>query len=86
MLARPEWVSGGTFVPDQPTDRPGRGPCARPLAGRRLIRRSIYLLRLWHSRASDRNALATMSLRDLRDIGITRADALAETGKPFWRA
>jgi uncharacterized protein YjiS (DUF1127 family) len=30
--------------------------------------------------------LAQMSDRDLRDIGITRAEAAHESVKPFWRA
>jgi uncharacterized protein YjiS (DUF1127 family) len=33
----------------------------------------------------DRRALAAMSDRSLRDIGLTRYDAAVEADKPFWR-
>ena len=37
-------------------------------------------------RLRDRRALAAMSDRSLRDIGLTRYDAACEASKPFWRA
>jgi uncharacterized protein YjiS (DUF1127 family) len=40
----------------------------------------------WRRRLRDRRALATMSDRSLRDIGLTRYDADWEARKPFWRA
>jgi uncharacterized protein YjiS (DUF1127 family) len=40
---------------------------------------------LWHQRARQRRQLACLSDRMLRDIGLTRADVLAESSKPFWR-
>jgi uncharacterized protein YjiS (DUF1127 family) len=40
----------------------------------------------WRRRSRDRRALAAMSDRSLRDIGITRYDATFEANKPFWRA
>jgi len=40
----------------------------------------------WRRRSRDRRALATMSDRSLRDIGLTRYDAAREASKPFWRA
>jgi uncharacterized protein YjiS (DUF1127 family) len=40
----------------------------------------------WRPRLRDRRALATMSDRSLRDIGLTRYDADWEAKKPFWRA
>ncbi len=39
----------------------------------------------WLSRRGERVELATLDDRQLRDIGITRDQALAEAGKPFWR-
>ena len=39
----------------------------------------------WRRRLRDRRALAAMSDRSLRDIGLTRYDALHEADKPFWR-
>jgi uncharacterized protein YjiS (DUF1127 family) len=40
----------------------------------------------WRRRLRDRRALAAMSDRSLRDIGLTRYDASCEANKPFWRA
>ena len=40
----------------------------------------------WRRRLRDRRALAAMSGRSLRDIGLTRYDADWEASKPFWRA
>ena len=43
------------------------------------------VLREWHGRSRDRAALAAFDDRMLRDIGVTRVDALYEINKPFWR-
>lgn len=37
------------------------------------------------SRSRQRNALAALDDRLLRDIGVTAYDATQEAGKPFWR-
>ena len=39
----------------------------------------------WHRRARERMLLMEMSDHHLRDIGLTRDDALREWAKPFWR-
>jgi uncharacterized protein YjiS (DUF1127 family) len=39
----------------------------------------------WIERTRQRQALAALDDRMLRDIGITRVDAAREAGKPFWR-
>jgi len=39
----------------------------------------------WQRRIADRNSLAAMDDRLLKDIGISRADAEHEAEKPFWR-
>ena len=39
----------------------------------------------WHHRARQRRVLMELSDHLLRDIGISRADALAEATRPFWR-
>ena len=46
---------------------------------------TYMLVSSWIERARQRNALARLDDRDLRDIGITRADAAREYEKPFWR-
>ena len=43
------------------------------------------LIASWIERARQRNALAGLNDQQLRDIGITRVDAVRECGKPFWR-
>jgi uncharacterized protein YjiS (DUF1127 family) len=60
--------------------------------GTRVVRRSrdalqhaTATLREWHRRRRDRATLAAFDDRLLRDIGITRVDALYEINKPFWR-
>lgn len=40
----------------------------------------------WLHRIESRRYLAGLSDRELRDIGITRVDAVREAEKPFWRA
>jgi uncharacterized protein YjiS (DUF1127 family) len=51
---------------------------------RDLFAGTLQLIVLWHERARQRRALATLDERMLRDIGITRYDALLESAKPFW--
>jgi uncharacterized protein YjiS (DUF1127 family) len=40
----------------------------------------------WNRRLRDRRELAGLCERSLRDIGLSRYDALQEANKPFWRA
>jgi uncharacterized protein YjiS (DUF1127 family) len=42
-------------------------------------------LAAWESVAQGRAELARMSDRDLQDMGVSRATAVAEARKPFWR-
>ena len=49
------------------------------------LRRAVDLLLTWRERARQRRQLRSLNDRMLRDIGITRADVLAESSKPFWR-
>ena len=48
--------------------------------------RFANLLLTWQDRANERHALASLDAHMLRDIGMSRADALREATKPFWRA
>lgn len=58
---------------------------------RRLPRRrsaiagALALLRRWQRRMRERAELARLDERTLRDIGVTRAEALALIDKPFWK-
>lgn len=40
----------------------------------------------WQRRHQDRQALASLDDRLLRDVGISPAEAAREAAKPFWRA
>ncbi len=42
-------------------------------------------LRKWRRRARDRGELSGLSDRMLGDIGISRADAVYLSSKPFWK-
>ncbi len=47
---------------------------------------SIALLNLWIERSRGRRELRNADARLLDDIGISRADAIIESKKPFWIA
>jgi uncharacterized protein YjiS (DUF1127 family) len=47
--------------------------------------RLAAILAAWRERRRERHQLATMELRELRDIGLAPADIHAEVRKPFWR-
>ncbi|MGA9865462.1 MAG: hypothetical protein WBQ75_03370 [Acetobacteraceae bacterium] len=44
------------------------------------------MLREWRYRIREREGMAILTERDLRDARLTRADVQAEIAKPFWRA
>ena len=46
----------------------------------------VEQLLAWHDRACQRRALLRLSDDLLGDIGISRAEALKEAGKAFWRS
>jgi uncharacterized protein YjiS (DUF1127 family) len=50
------------------------------------VRQLIALVETWQRRLRDRRELALMGERSLRELGLTRYDALQEIRKPFWRA
>ena len=43
-------------------------------------------LRVWRYRIRERDGMAALTERDLRDARLSRADVQAEIAKPFWRA
>ena len=49
-----------------------------------LPRLPLPPLRRWARTARERRHLAEMSDHMLRDIGLTRAEALDEAARPFW--
>lgn len=49
------------------------------------LREVADLLLVWQERARQRRHLRALNDHMLRDIGLTRADVMAESSKPFWR-
>jgi uncharacterized protein YjiS (DUF1127 family) len=58
-------------------------------AGVKLVEGEIVRLtdtvQSWHERARQRRTLMALSDHSLKDIGLSRADAWAESAQPFWR-
>lgn len=52
---------------------------------RRLGQKVIETIREWSRRASSRRELMALDTRDLWDLRLTRADAMKEGGKSFWK-
>ena len=65
-------------------------PAASASRGDRGLRKfaaaAVTRLLHWHELARQRRALLTLDDRMLKDIGVTRAEAEREAGRPFWRA
>jgi uncharacterized protein YjiS (DUF1127 family) len=64
-------------------------PAARVSRRDRVLEKlaSVAVARLlrWHELTRQRRTLRTLDDRMLKDIGVTRADAEREAGRPFWR-
>ncbi len=71
----------------------GTGPASSGYGGRwrhnlkplNLVSRVFGRLIVWQERAEQRHALAMLDDRQLKDIGLSRADIVREISKPFWR-
>lgn len=73
------------------TNRSGNTNCAaasRAAASGlgRSFRSILNRLARWRERYEQRTHLASMNERMLKDVGISRADAVREARKPFWQA
>ncbi|MBW6398865.1 DUF1127 domain-containing protein [Roseomonas sp. HJA6] len=51
----------------------------------RLAGDALHAVRLMLARSRERQVLATLDARTLRDIGVTAFEAGIEARKPFWR-
>lgn len=60
-------------------------PCPPHLLLRRLALRARHALGRALERQRTRRALALLDEAALSDIGLTRAEALRESARPFWR-
>jgi len=63
-----------------------RAPGSPARLGHGMISRSGALLRRWDARMRERTELEQLGERELRDIGLSRADVYRLLAKPFWRA
>ena len=61
----------------------GISPARRTLGS--WFESSMEILATWKSRSRERDLLAQMSDKELKDIGASRYDAEMEIRKPFWR-
>ena len=52
---------------------------------RGILARICRTVAVWQKRAQQRQRLRDLDEATLRDLGISRIDALIEGGKPFWR-
>jgi uncharacterized protein YjiS (DUF1127 family) len=70
------------------TERWSRDTIATPMPERPTASTWLALaaqtLREWRRRARSRHALATMSCRERRDLGLMPDVVWREAGKPFW--
>ncbi len=64
---------------------PGARAALRARSWRRALERLCDRLLTWQERSRQRHQLASLSDHLLRDIGLSRADIMAETTKRFWR-
>jgi uncharacterized protein YjiS (DUF1127 family) len=70
----------------QPTAAPLRQDHRPRVAAREsLSARIVRVLAVWRRRTRSRTQLARLSDGELRDIGLTPAEAARECAKPFWR-
>jgi uncharacterized protein YjiS (DUF1127 family) len=66
-------------------DRSAAGAAGQPAERlRSALSWVILTLMRWQELARQRRALAAMNDHMLKDLGLTRANALREAGRPFW--
>ena len=66
--------------------REGRPTAAAVVeAAREAVVRLLDTLAEWQGRVMERRRLMELDARLLKDTGLTRAEAVAEYAKPFWR-
>lgn len=83
-MTRHPLASGcSTATPRAPSAAEVLAGLARDAAGG--LARAVSLVHAWQERAAMRYRLMELDERMLKDIGLSRADALSEGEKPFWR-
>jgi uncharacterized protein YjiS (DUF1127 family) len=64
---------------------PGVWPKVGQVCIRSPLRRIFQTMRVWRILKRTRRQLAELDDRQLRDVGLTRGQALGEHSKPFWK-
>jgi uncharacterized protein YjiS (DUF1127 family) len=79
-------------VPPPPAAKSGVPSPANPLffdrtvtIARQYWKQTKNCLREWRLRIGSRRELMALSVRELSDVHLTRADAVREARKPFWK-
>ena len=54
--------------------------------GRHMLSSLVRTIEIWLIRRHGRQELNSLDDEQLKDVGISREDALREASKPFWRA
>ena len=65
--------------------RHGRAIARYPKTGSSTLSTFFGTARMWMARIRQRRQLVELDDRTLRDIGVSRDEALREAAKPFWR-
>lgn len=64
------------------------GAATRSIRALKIVRagffKSLEVIMIWQERAEQRSALKGLDTRQLKDIGVSRTDAMLEARKPFW--
>lgn len=67
------------------THKSGQRVVSSQAFSRNIVNRATALLTLWMQRSRQRHVLSSLQDHELKDIGISRADAIQESNKPFWK-
>ncbi len=70
-------------MPNSALSQANRRPIADASAV--AVKEAVETIREWWRRASSRRELMALNTRDLWDLRLTRADAMKEAGKSFWK-
>jgi len=78
-MNQPHNVSAATLV--LPAPRANRTSGAKPAPS--LLERAVEMLNRWQERSRSRDELARLGEHQLKDIGLTKSQAMVESGKFF---
>jgi uncharacterized protein YjiS (DUF1127 family) len=77
-------IQSGDIPMPAPTRAAPPAPLTAPFPTTGLLARAVATVAGWRARARSRRRLADLPPHLLRDIGLDREAALAESRRPFW--